>query len=153
MVKTVISMQRVQVQSLAAKLISHMWCSQKLKQINKFKGKIFFFKWWRQIINYLHGIKKYWEACGEESEWTDMLCEWMSHGTSLLQLEFLILFRNILWLPCRLKKNSNNKTPHKRERLGCSGMSLGCEEAGGERRKAVETGWGGRSPHSQPLGN
>ena len=36
-----LSMQRVQVQSLAEKLRSYMLCSQKLKQINKFKSKIF----------------------------------------------------------------------------------------------------------------
>ena len=78
-VKIVLSMQRVQVQSLAEKLRSHMLCSQKLKQINKFKSKIFSKKWWRQIINYLHTVKKYWGACGEESDWTDMLCERASH--------------------------------------------------------------------------
>ena len=45
-----------------------------------------------------------------------------------------------------VQKKKKNYTLHRRERLGCSGTSLGCEEAGGERKKALETGWRGRSP-------
>ena len=68
-------------------------------------------------------------------------------GDLLFTVEIAYFIWNILWLPCRLyKKKKKNYTLHKRERLGCSGTSLGCEEAGGERKKALETGWRGRSP-------
>ena len=83
-----------------------------------------------------------------------MLCERASHqGPPFYSWNSLFYSETYSDFLVGLKKNSNNKTPHKRERLGRSGISLGCEEAGGERRKALETGWGGRSPHSQPLGN